>query len=586
MKRVVSAEIVLAGFALFALSGCTTPLVNAQYDRPGFIELTFPAWKSEGDKSKLLHELAAETCGHQKFSLSSVQSNRWGSLGLNRMRGWLDCSDSRTSPTTSNAAKSDLDEGLAAYNRGDYATALREWRSRANRGDAVAQNNLGAMFEAGKGVPQDHAEAVRWYRRAADQGNAEAQNNLGLMYHQGQGVPRNYFEGNRWFGRAANQGLSKAQYNLGMVFQKGLGVSQDYAEAVRWYRKAANQGLAEAQTNLDLIAEAQRSTRAQRLRKPVATPTTPALARKRIVRVQRGLASLGHAPGSMDGTMGRNTRAAIRAFQAKMGLPVTGEISEGLEIAIRAAKRTIASMRPAPQKPVKPEKLVKKHLAGSGIIVSTAGHVLTNAHVVDRCRTIQASSTSLIETTGILVGPKPSPAAPFGSRPLAVVATDARNDLAVLASSAPTGNVATFRSEPGARTGEAVIVAGFPLPDELSSDLNVTQGSISATMGPGNDRRRFQITAPVQPGNSGGPVLDTSGHVVGVVVARLDAIKLAKRTGRLPQNVNFAISGATARKFLDAHKIAYDATRSNAVLSSVDIATRARGFTVAVECRK
>ena len=70
------------------------------------------------------------------------------------------------------------------------------------------------------------------------------------------------------------------------------------------------------------------------------------------------------------------------------------------------------------------------------------------------------------------------------------------------------------------------------------------------------------------------------------MVARLNALKLAERTGRLPQNVNFAMSGATARKFLDANKIAYDVVRSDAARSSVDIATRARGFTVSVECRK
>ncbi len=81
-------------------------------------------------------------------------------------------------------------------------------------------------------------------------------------------------------------------------------------------------------------------------------------------------------------------------------------------------------------------------------------------------------------------------------------------------------------------------------------------------------------------------MLDASGNVVGVVVARLDALKLAQRTGRLPQNVNFAISGATARTFLDANKIAYDVARSTVTLSSVDIAARARGFTVSVECRK
>ncbi len=105
-------------------------------------------------------------------------------------------------------------------------------------------------------------------------------------------------------------------------------------------------------------------------------------------------------------------------------------------------------------------------------------------------------------------------------------------------------------------------------------------------MGPGNDRNLIQITAPVQPGNSGGPVLDGSGNVVGVVVGRLDALKLAQRTGRLPQNVNFAISSTTARAFLFAHKVPFETSRSTAILSPVDIAAWARGFTVAVECRK
>ena len=105
--------------------------------------------------------------------------------------------------------------------------------------------------------------------------------------------------------------------------------------------------------------------------------------------------------------------------------------------------------------------------------------------------------------------------------------------------------------------------------------------TIGAATGSGNDRRMIQITVPAQPANSGGLVLDGGGYVVRIVIARL-----AQRTGRLPQNVNFAISGATARAFLDAHEIAYKVARSTATLSSVAIAARARGVTVSVECRK
>ncbi len=96
----------------------------------------------------------------------------------------------------------------------------------------------------------------------------------------------------------------------------------------------------------------------------------------------------------------------------------------------------------------------------------------------------------------------------------------------------------------------------------------------------------IQITAPVQPGNSGGPTLDTSGNVVGVVMGRLDALKTARLTGGLPQNVNFAISEGAVRAFLDAHDVPYETARSNRPIPTVDIAAKAKGYTVLIECRK
>jgi len=85
-----------------------------------------------------------------------------------------------------------FDEGVAAYDRGDYATAVEEWLPIAEQGNADAQYNLGIMYDNGYGVPQDYAEAVRWYRLAAEQGYAKAQFVLGVMYDNGRGVPQDY----------------------------------------------------------------------------------------------------------------------------------------------------------------------------------------------------------------------------------------------------------------------------------------------------------------------------------------------------------------------------------------------------------
>ncbi len=98
-----------------------------------------------------------------------------------------------------------FDEGWAAYDRGDYETALREWRPLAEQGDADAQFNLGVMYDIGQGVAQDYAEAAKWYRRGAEQGDADAQYNLGVMYVNGQGVAQKYVQAHLWFSLAASR---------------------------------------------------------------------------------------------------------------------------------------------------------------------------------------------------------------------------------------------------------------------------------------------------------------------------------------------------------------------------------------------
>ena len=107
-------------------------------------------------------------------------------------------------------AAQDFDKGFDAYSAGDYQTALREWRPLADRGESYVQFNMGTMYEAGQGVPQDYAEAEKWYRLAADQGYAKAQNNLGVMYEDGNGVLQDNVMAHMWYNIASANGNSKA----------------------------------------------------------------------------------------------------------------------------------------------------------------------------------------------------------------------------------------------------------------------------------------------------------------------------------------------------------------------------------------
>jgi TPR repeat protein len=114
----------------------------------------------------------------------------------------------------------DFQKGFDAYNRGDYATALREWTLAAEQGHAFAQYNLGLMYDNGRGVLQDFKTAVKWYTLAAEQGNADAQYSLGLMYANGDGVLQDYVYAQMWWNIAASSGNKKASENRDIVAKR------------------------------------------------------------------------------------------------------------------------------------------------------------------------------------------------------------------------------------------------------------------------------------------------------------------------------------------------------------------------------
>ena len=149
-----------------------------------------------------------------------------------------------------------FEDGLAAAERKDYATAIKLWRPLAEQGYPGAQFNLGIMYSNGQGVPQDYKEAVKWYRLSAERGDTSAQFNLGVMYAKGQGVLQDYKEAVRLYRLAAEQGHASAQSSLGVMYYNGQGVLQDYARAHMWLNLASAAGDSEYGTkNRDNIAK-------------------------------------------------------------------------------------------------------------------------------------------------------------------------------------------------------------------------------------------------------------------------------------------------------------------------------------------
>jgi len=197
---------------------------------------------------------------------------------------------------------------------------------------------------------------------------------------------------------------------------------------------------------------------------------------------------------------------------------------------------------------------------GTGFYVDAQGHVLTNAHVIDDCGGIEINRTRF-----------------------QIHSMDPANDLAVL--SGPASNrFIRFREGRGIRIGDTVVAMGFPLRTILGSGIQATSGEVSALSGIANDSRYLQISAPVNPGNSGGPLLDSSGNVVGVVTAKLDAIEIARRTGSLPENINFALKASAARDFLDMNGVNYGTRQSTQDISNANVVESAQGGVVLVEC--
>jgi S1-C subfamily serine protease/Holliday junction resolvasome RuvABC ATP-dependent DNA helicase subunit len=199
--------------------------------------------------------------------------------------------------------------------------------------------------------------------------------------------------------------------------------------------------------------------------------------------------------------------------------------------------------------------------SGTGFFVNADGYLVTNAHVVEGC-----------EDPKVVCGM----AEPLDAQ---VLARDAANDLALLKVEAGSKHVANLRT--GVRIGEEIAAFGYPLLGTLATGGNFTVGNVSALAGFKNDSRHLQISAPIQPGNSGGPVIDQCGNVIGVVVSNLGA-----HNRGVAQNVNFAINTNVLTAFLNSHGVPYSTVASGHVLQTFELAERAQSMSALILCER
>jgi len=395
------------------------------------------------------------------------------------------------------------------YNNGeglpqDYKKAAYWYEKAAEQGDVSAQSNLGFMYLNGKGVPQDYKKAAYWFEKAAEQGDVAAQFNLALMHFGGEGVPQDYQKAVYWSEKAAEQGHADAQFNLGVMHYRGKGVPQDFKKAVYWYEKAAEQGNADAQYNLGDMHYFGKGL-----------PQNYKFAYVWL--------SLAAAQGE---TKAINNRDIVANMLSPQQLADAQEIASKLQYKIDHPSETQSGEDLSASEP----EQIKG--SGTGFFITKDGHILTCHHVIEDARKIE-----------ITVGGNVYPAK--------IIMDNPNDDLALLKIDKDNCPAVAFSNKRFAKIGQKVFTVGYPNPTLQGVNAKYTEGTINSLTGFQDDLRLYQVSVSVQPGNSGGALLDEYGNVVGIVVAMLDAKTTFNITGSLPQNVNYAVKSTYAQAMLD-----------------------------------
>jgi len=428
---------------------------------------------------------------------------------------------------------------LHAQPTGSGQESFTALKTRAENGDINAQRGIGIDYYYGTGVDQDYVEALKWLRRLAEQGDTCSEELLGGCYSFGLGVAHDDIEAVKWHRKAAEKGWAVAQFNLACAYESGEGIAKDFVEAVKWYRKAAEQGDAPAQNNLGLMYMRGTGVETNEVEsfKWELRAANQNNANAQYVTGLYYLGGTGVLKDYAEAYKWLNLASAqgdkhAKEWLYKLEQTITPEqITEGQrrsavfiphkEIAGQQTSNSNASTSTANPK-----------FTGTGFFITDDGYLISNYHVVKGAAKVRLlTGAGLIDTT--------------------VVKVDAANDLALLKAAGKFAPLPIAASRT-VKLGGTVATVGFPDIGLQGFAPKLAKGEIASLAGAADDPRYFQISLPVQPGNSGGALVDAHGNVVGIVAAKLDASVALAATGSLPENVNYAVKSSLLLSFLES----------------------------------
>jgi uncharacterized protein len=384
----------------------------------------------------------------------------------------------------------------------DKKQSFKWFQKAADQGNAAAQYAVGRAYSSGEGVRKSSRSALKWMRKAAEQGYADAQFWIGESYRNGYGgVRKNIKTALQWVLKAAEQNNAAAQCRLGAMYSRGDGVAKNEKESFKWTRKSAEQGYVYAQGILGgnyFYGEGVLKDEVEGYKWMLLAAAQQDSVKQLVESHEKLITPTQRAEGQR---LARNWKP--RGALAKSSSATSGEIE---------------ASRPSS--------------TGTGFAITDDGYFITNKHVATLGATVR-----LLTSQGTVVAK--------------VVKVDKATDHALLKAD---GNFTALpvASSRKVRLGATVTTVGFPNIGLQGFSPKLAKGEIASLAGAQDDARHFQISVPLQPGNSGGALVDARGNVIGVVVASLNQEAALATSGNLAQNVNYAVKSSYLLSFLES----------------------------------